>query len=215
MLPSWGQRPEGQLGSGSWRQSRQKALLTPEAVPRPPPPRPTAACPLRPVRPGHLFLPGNWGRGVCPCSGLLKSQERSSSLRTYQAASSANLGRGPAVGVRGTDLSRGPVAAPPLPPPARPRLPRLPPPLRRARLFGEESGPICFHSESLKIPFWRNERRKARVPRPARWVPARARRRAGGGRRPSRSPPRPQARQAQVRGRRPAARAAATPPSSA
>lgn len=81
------------------------------------------------------------------------------------------------------------MAAPPLPPLARPRLPRLPPPLRRARLFGEESGPICFHSESLKIPFRRNERRKARVPRPARWVPARARRRAGGGRRPS-SPPR-------------------------
>lgn len=54
-------------------------------------------------------------------------------------------------------------------------------PHRPARsLFGEESGPICFHSESLKIPFWRNEKRKARFPRPARWVLARARRRAGG-----------------------------------
>lgn len=39
--------------------------------------------------------------------------------------------------------------------------------------------PICFHSESLKIPFWRNEKRKAHFPRRARWVPARARRRAG------------------------------------
>lgn len=64
------------------------------------------------------------------------------------------------------------------------RVPTAPPlrlPPRPARsLFGEESGPICFHSESLKIPFWRNEKRKARFPRPARWVLARARRRAGG-----------------------------------
>lgn len=61
----------------------------------------------------------------------------------------------------------------PLPPPS-------PPPRPARSLFGEESGPICFHSESLKIPFWRNEKRKARFPRPARWVLARARRRAGG-----------------------------------
>lgn len=58
-----------------------------------------------------------------------------------------------------------------------PRPPPNPSPRRphgAARLFGEESGPICFHSESLKIPFWRNEKREARFPRPARWVPARA-----------------------------------------
>lgn len=61
------------------------------------------------------------------------------------------------------------------------RVPTARLPHRPARsLFGEESGPICFHSESLKIPFWRNEKRKARFPRPARWVLARARRRAGG-----------------------------------
>lgn len=68
-----------------------------------------------------------------------------------------------------------------------PRPPPNPSPRRphgAARLFGEESGPICFHSESLKIPFWRNEKREARFPRPARWVPARARRRAGGGPQP-------------------------------
>ena len=40
--------------------------------------------------------------------------------------------------------------------------------------------PICFHSESLKIPFWRNEKRKACSPSLACWVPARAQRCAGG-----------------------------------
>ena len=111
---------------------------------------------------------------------------------------------------------QGSPGHPPLP--ARPPLPRP----HAARLFGEESGPICFHSESLKIPFWRNEKRKARFPRPARWVPARARRRAGGGTAPpplpSSPPPRrplPRPCRLRVRGRRPAGRAAARPRSSA
>lgn len=86
---------------------------------------------------------------------------------TYNCSRSSS-GRAQAEGLPGRG-SRVPTA-PPL------RLPHRP----ARSLFGEESGPICFHSESLKIPFWRNEKRKARFPRPARWVLARARRRAGG-----------------------------------
>nr|CAI9704926.1 unnamed protein product [Rangifer tarandus platyrhynchus] len=167
-------------------------------------------CPPPPTHAPHRGLPpacspawasvSAWKLGegrLSVYSRLLESQEQS--VRFKEVPGSPGLTRPPQCQPgagpcrRGTRDRReqGSCGRPPLPPRARPRLPRLPPPLRRARLFGEESGPICFHSESLKIPFWRNERRKARVPRPARWVPARARRRAGWGRRPSPSSARP------------------------
>lgn len=112
--------------------------------------------------------------------------------RTYEAAPRCRL-RARALESGARALQQGSLWPP---------RPQSPPP--RACLFGEESGPICFHSESLKIPFWRNEKRKARFPRPARWVPARARR-AGGAPLPRfLLPPPPTARPPPLRPRLPA-----------
>jgi hypothetical protein len=103
----------------------------------------------------NFCLIARWGPGGLPGMGDPHLQPRQSGLGR-RAQAEGLPGRG----------SRVPTA----------RLPHRP----ARSLFGEESGPICFHSESLKIPFWRNEKRKARFPRRARWVLARARRRAGG-----------------------------------
>lgn len=134
------------------------------------------------------LISGSRGRGICHLPVASSCPRTLAPVKSPRACPDSPggpqvqpAGQGPGAG------SEGPGAGVPWPP--RPPLPRARSPHRPARLFGEESGPICFHSESLKIPFWRNEKRKARFPRLARWVPARARRRAGG--RPSPSPPPP------------------------
>lgn len=147
-----------------------------------------------------------WGRAVCPALGLFglfQVTQEPGSLTGGQPRGLWARGGVPSPGCKGAAWA-GPARH--LPPPGRPVPAPAAPTEPRASVWRRKR-PICFHSESLKIPFWRNEKRKARFPRPARWVPARARRRAGGAGtapRPSPAPPGPRPRpEARVRGQRP------------
>lgn len=163
-------------------QTVQEARWTPEIVPQW-----LAPCP---VGPGHVLLA--WpGRGPSACTGVVRVVPSDpGAWLPYQEANPHAWGRGsgsPARGCKGPAWAGAPRR---LPPPGRPVSAPAAPTAPRASVWRRKQ-PICFHSESLKIPFWRNEKRKARFPRPARWVPARARRRAGGAGRCPVVPPTP------------------------
>lgn len=164
--PGCDRRPGGVLGS-SWGWRKTVLRLCP----------PWPAASRCPAGLGICFCL-DWGRGVVCILGVLVA---------CVPGATAPVGGGPmpaGAGVLAWGVSARLGNAPHRRPcphlQGRPSLRAPPPPRPRASVWRTKR-PICFHSESLKIPFWRNEKRKARFPRAARWVPARARRCAGVG----------------------------------